>query len=80
MAEVDRDAQELLEASVVLPQEVIVGGHGEPFWVSFFNTQARTLHLGNRDGEYLLNERNADLAVGYREKNPCSVSAGEDEI
>ena len=56
VTEVDRDTEEFLEASVVLPQEIIVSGHGEPLWVSLFNTHTCTLHIGNRDREYLFNE------------------------
>ena len=61
VTEVDGDAEELLEASVVLPQKIVVGGHGEPFRVALLDAQARPLHICDRDREYLFDERDAEL-------------------
>jgi len=80
MTEVDGDAEELFETSVVLPEKVVVGGHGEPLGITLLDTQACLLHFENGDDEYLLNERDAKLPVDNGEEYAGSISAREDEV
>jgi len=80
VTEVDGDAEELLEASVVLPQKIVVGGHGEPFRVALLDAQARPLHIWDRDREYLFDERDAELPIGSGEEDSGTVPAGEYEV